>query len=353
MLILHTGFLRPLFPPKPAAAGAPASDWLRALSEAQAGALLLDREIPAWAWPGIENALRPPGGSFLAWAMHPPAFRLPGAPAAPPEGYPLASLDKEARQTALRAHLDCLPLAERLECRLWVLRLGRVEMDDPMPELADLFRRERLPESEEGIERGKAILADRAARAGKIAGAARWSLEKLFKPAERQGLALCLETAWDVRGYPTYREARELLEEFAGAPLGWWHNAGHASAHAQLGLAQESTILERLGPWMRGGTFHGARGALDHLPPEEGVGDLRSLAGKTPAGLPWAVDVRRRRAGGRPSAGQADREAWAREKERQGRKGLSASPAPEEEETLPAAPGLVREVMEGLAGMGF
>jgi sugar phosphate isomerase/epimerase len=353
VLILHTAFLRSLLPPDPAGAGAAPTGWLRALAEARAGALLLDGEVPAWAWPGVEAALKPPAGSFAAWAMHPPAFRLPGAPPAPPGGFGLASPDKEERQAALRAHLDCLPLAERLECRLWVLRLGRVEMPDPMPALGNLFGRERLPGSEEGAERGREILAERAAKAGRLADAARWSLERLFKPAERQGLALCLENHWDVRGYPAYREAEGLLVEFAGAPLGFWLNAGHAAVHAQLGLIQEAAILARLKPWLKGGTLHGARGPLDHLPPGEGLNALGPLLQEGPPGLPWAVDVRRRLRPGRPAQEEEERAAWERERELRGRKGLAAPPSVPDEETLPAPPGLLREVLDELAGMGF
>ncbi len=351
MLILHTAFLRPLAEPFFGESGESpregAARWLRALGEAGAGALLLDAEIPPSLWEAIEGSLRPPSGSFLVLAMRPPAS--PGAPRA--RG--LASPDKEERAAAVKAHARRLPLADRLGCRLWLLRLGAAEMESPMEELRALWERERLPGSEEGLERAREILAIRARRAAPLGDAARWSLERLLREAERLEMTLCLENRWDVRGYPTYREAEALLREFAGAPLGFWHNAGHAAVHAQLGLAEEGATLERMKPWLKGGTLHDARGTLDHLPPGEGEADFGALLSQIPPGLPWAADVRRRRRAGRPGQEAAERAEWERERAGRGRGGLPARAEAAGEETLPADPSLVKEALEAFGEMGF
>ncbi|MEE9276358.1 MAG: hypothetical protein V3V62_13720 [bacterium] len=352
MLILHTAFLRPdaggSLARGESESREAAARWLGACEAAGASALLLDEAIPAPWWAHLLPALRPPSGAFLPLAMRPPV----PAPVWPPP---------ESGDVGADALAACFPLADTLGCRLWILRLGAVGMEDPMEELAGLWRRERLPESEEGVERAGEILADRAGRAGPVREAARRLLERLFPEAERYGVTLCLESGRDVRAYPSYREAEDLIREFEGAPLGYWHNAGHAGVHAQLGLIEGPLVIERLSPHIRGGTLHDALGTRDHLPPGEGRVDFAALRAAVPDGLPWAVDVRRLRGkGAAPVGGAAERERWEEERARKGRGGLPPDDPPSreeegeaEEKKAPAGPEAVGEALLAFAEYGF
>ena len=68
-----------------------------------------------------------------------------------------------------------------------------------------------------------------------------------------------------------------LFREFDGAPLGYWHDTGHAHAGEVLSLFNAADLLKRYGAKLVGCHLHDARGLDDHLPPGRGQVDFPAL----------------------------------------------------------------------------
>jgi sugar phosphate isomerase/epimerase len=69
-----------------------------------------------------------------------------------------------------------------------------------------------------------------------------------------------------------------LLREFAGAPLGYWHDTGHAHHWEVMGWARQEDFLKALSDHLVGLHLHDARGPDDHLAPGTGEIDFALVA---------------------------------------------------------------------------
>jgi sugar phosphate isomerase/epimerase len=96
--------------------------------------------------------------------------------------------------------------------------------------------------------------------------------------AERRQVRLGLETRYHYHELPGPDDFGPLLEEFAGSPLGYWHDTGHAHVNEHMGLVAEGQLLEALSGHLIGVHFHDAQGLDDHLPPGSGRIDFKALA---------------------------------------------------------------------------
>jgi sugar phosphate isomerase/epimerase len=113
-----------------------------------------------------------------------------------------------------------------------------------------------------------------------------FSLEKLLTAAERRHVRLGLETRYHYHELPGPDDFRPLLQKFDGAPIGYWHDTGHAFINEQLGLIAEGHLLESLSDRLIGMHLHDAEGLADHLPPGSGRIDFATLTAQlTPAVL--------------------------------------------------------------------
>ena len=211
-------------------------------------------------------------------SLHHP-FPLPeGVPRDKADGdvFSLSSLDQEERFAAVKWAKRTLEWAEKLEVQAVILHMGRVAMNDPMKILKNLFDKKKIA-TEEGREAIATQKAVRAQREGKYLDAALHSLEKLAKEAEKRNILLGLENRGNIQEIPDFQELSVFLEEFAGGPVFYWHDIGHATIQEKLGILPAGKWLESFHANLIGVHLHGCRGYDDHKAPGSGEEDYSLL----------------------------------------------------------------------------
>lgn len=244
-----------------------------AVQEAGFSRLELEYRLSAQRLAELRRELKPRDlsvGSVHNYCPFPPQY----AGQLKPSGdlFNLAAPDREERRRAVEHTLGSLELASDLEAGAVVLHLGWVpELLDRQitgqaallgrltPELA-LARQERLAASPQVLD------------------ALSFCLEPLIERALSLGVRLGLENRFHLFQAPTLEETEILLTRFAGAPLGYWHDTGHAQHRQLAGLNPASAYLERLGGHLLGCHLHDIKGVADHLPPGQGDLDWPALA---------------------------------------------------------------------------
>ncbi len=228
-------------------------------------------------------------------SIHHPFPRPAHVPAASAheDGARFSSLDAGERRAAVRQAGEGLAHAEGLGAGTLVLHLGEVVLDpgvDPRA-LATMVRqgaRDTAPYEHAKDE----VLAARRAAAPRHVDAVLSSLDRLASEALRRGVRLGLENRYHPEQIPTLDELAFLFAELAGAPLAYWHDTGHASAWATLGLlASQTEPLERFGSRLAGLHLHDAEGLDDHRAPGEGTLDFAAMSPWVPEGAELVLEV--------------------------------------------------------------
>jgi hypothetical protein len=158
----------------------------------------------------------------------------------------LAAHARDEREAAIGLALAGLEAATTLAARFAVLDFGDVALASRAGDLARAFARREMDEDETGGRLLEAAVAERRARADELGDACRWALERLGRVAERRSLTLVLPVAATPWQVPSPREARLLVDAFAGAPLGLAWDPGRLSVLATLGLAISDERLRAL-----------------------------------------------------------------------------------------------------------
>ena len=214
--------------------------------------------------------------SLHSFAPHPNEF--------PPEMasgdlFNLAATGKDERAQAIKYTVPSLEWASELEAPVVVLHLGWVEgaLDKQVvKEAAD--EGGLTPELAEHLK-----LVEQ--KSGRCMDAVSFSLEKLLKRAEPLGVKLGLENRIHPGQVPNLEQCRLLLERFFGAPLGHWHDLGHARVQQRAGLEGPEQWLSALGENLLGCHLHDSAGHRDHQLPgrgDEDWGHVAKLLAKAP-----------------------------------------------------------------------
>ncbi len=189
----------------------------------------------------------------------------------------LADLDREARQIAVQWTMATMEHAVDLEASLVVLHCGKI----PENNQDRLFRKQLAVCKQDEIDSLRPGLAERVrARelmSAKCLDALLFSLDSLVSYAVKLNLTLGIENRYYWNELPSFEELDKILDTFRGAPLGYWHDMGHARAQEQLSLVQPGALLGTYGKSLVGIHVHDAVGLLDHLPPGKGELDFRQL----------------------------------------------------------------------------
>jgi sugar phosphate isomerase/epimerase len=220
-------------------------------------------------------------GEIAVLSVHHPLPRPPElSPFEDHEDRPsLASLDREERQAAVRRASETLMRAGDLAAGAAVFHVGWVELDrevDPR-ELGHLVRegkRESL-EYEEALAR---VLSSRRRRAPPHLDALLSSLDRVSSEAARRGVLVGVENRYHPEQIPHRGELETILRVLDGAPLGYWHDTGHAESLLTLGVIESRTeMLEAFRERVLGFHLHDAEGLDDHRAPGEGGLDFAAL----------------------------------------------------------------------------
>jgi sugar phosphate isomerase/epimerase len=192
----------------------------------------------------------------------------------------LSSPDRDERGAAVREARETLAWAEDLGARYAVFHLGAVDLPSGLDPggLAALAREGRRESPEyEALRARVAEERERAARPFREAVLS--SLDRVAGEALRRGLRVGLENRYHPEQIPTGPELALIFRELEGAPLGYWHDVGHAASLVTLGFLESVlTLPETFADRLLGVHLHDARGLDDHRPPGEGDQDFAALA---------------------------------------------------------------------------
>ncbi len=247
---------------------------MAALKTMGADAVELEYRIPAALWTAVKAALRRNGVAVCS--LHNFCPRPPEVDRGSGDLFSLASLDREERGAAVALTRKTIEQANDLEAGAVVLHGGRVEMTAETKALQAFQKNGRIAADE-----ARAFLTRKLAERDRLKprhlDALCFSLEKLLTTAERHHVRLGLENRYHYHELPGIDDFDLFFREFEGAPLGYWHDCGHAHAGEALGLYTALDLLDRYGSRLIGCHLHDARGLDDHLPPGRGDIDFASL----------------------------------------------------------------------------
>jgi len=218
----------------------------------------------------------------------------PGSHAGPEPFSICDPADFRGRRHGIDAVLDSARFASELGVRPMVLHAGRVPV----------FRAARRLDAlvEDGVRASKPLAYERkllrfqdkrARRAPKYFETLRASLGILLPELERLGVLLCLENLPTADGCPDENEMAQLLREFEGAPLAYWHDSGHAQRRHELGIVHHAGLVKRMAPRIGGFHLHDVLPPLeDHAMPPGGLVDFRIFAPFAGTDLPLVLEPR-------------------------------------------------------------
>jgi sugar phosphate isomerase/epimerase len=199
-------------------------------------------------------------------------------PNVPPGGdyFDLASLDRSERALAVDWTTRTIENANDLEAELVVLHCGAVEMKPNRRQVYDQYQSE--PENDERLDDliSRELVQRRRHQLPHL-DAIRFSLDRLLNVAQRYGVTLGLENRFHYFEIPDSDEFSVLFAEFKGAPIGYWHDTGHAHTQEVLRVVSQADLLTTHGDRLVGIHLHDAVGMNDHLAPGNGEIDFTIL----------------------------------------------------------------------------
>lgn len=188
----------------------------------------------------------------------------------------LSSLDNTERQDAIHYTTKTIEYAAKLGAVAVVLHCGLVEMNHEVHILYQFYNAKRL-ESEEAQIWMHNKLKERNSRKPRHMDNLLTSLDRLVRVAEKQGVLLGLENRYHYQELPGLDDFEIVFAAFKGAPIGYWHDTGHAHANEALGLIPKNALLQNYANLLIGVHLHDAVGLDDHLPPGTGEIDFTAL----------------------------------------------------------------------------
>jgi len=190
------------------------------------------------------------------------------------DAFLLSSLDKDERERAIRYTLRTLEFAYEAEAGAVVLHLGFTEMDDEYQQLKKEYQKNASADLQGRV---RPLLIERRQISQKYLDAALFSLDKLWRSAERLSLKLGIENRNTLREVPDADEMDVIFQRFDGAPIGYWHDTGHAAAQELFyGIAHEAQ-LSRFAGRLIGVHLHDAEAGNDHMAPGKGTIDFAMI----------------------------------------------------------------------------
>jgi sugar phosphate isomerase/epimerase len=188
----------------------------------------------------------------------------------------LSSCDNQERQKAIQFTAKTIEHAGDLGAAAVVLHCGFVDMNHEMQALYQYFNSNRLDSEEAQIFiRNKLRKRDR--RKPPHMDCLLVSLDRLVAVAEKQGVLLGLENRYHYHELPGPDDFKVIFAQFKGAPIGYWHDTGHAHANETLGLIPRESLFQSYSDELIGIHLHDAIGLYDHIPPGSGEIDFAAL----------------------------------------------------------------------------
>ena len=203
----------------------------------------------------------------------------------------LSATDVQERLSAVKLTVQALEAGSALGVPVFTLDLGTVALEAREADLRLAFARREMERGQTGWEVLRAALDERKACAAVLLDACRAALEPLLAVVERGGSQLTLAVAATPWQVPSPREAQQLLQEFAGAPLGVALHPGRWAILEALRLPRAAERWEDLAAAARVTWISDCVGLETDL--LWGLGDVDpERARHWPAGVPTVVSGR-------------------------------------------------------------
>jgi sugar phosphate isomerase/epimerase len=183
----------------------------------------------------------------------------------------LSSPDNAERQNAIHYTTKTIEYAAELGAGAVVLHCGVVEMNHELQLLYQYFDSNQL-NSEEAQIFIRHKIKERDNHKPEYLDNLLSSLDQLLPVAEKQGMMLGLENRYHYHELPGLDDFNIIFDALKGAPIGYWHDTGHAHANETLGLIPKNALLQHYTDQLIGVHLHDAVGLYDHIPP--GSGDI-------------------------------------------------------------------------------
>lgn len=250
----------------------------RALAALPVAGVELDYRLKAATLKGLLPLLKSAGLPVVS--LHHPVPLPDDLPleAASGERLSLASPDRAEREAGLAAARRTLELASDLEAGVVVFHLGSIGELAPLWDELRRHHQEGMVEGEEAAQFRAEAVERRAELAGPYLERALTGLDRLMGPAERLGVKVAVEVRYHFHEVPSPKEIERILSELRGAPIGYWHDTGHAEAQERVGFFGHRAMLEYFQDALLGVHLHDIDGLRDHLPPGAGSLDWAGLA---------------------------------------------------------------------------
>ena len=189
----------------------------------------------------------------------------------------LTSLDEEERNHAVQWSAKTISHAAEVGAKAVVLHCGRVVMDREIDRLYQFFKSNQIQTiaSQNFIAKK---LRERDRRKPKHLDNLLLSLDQLSRVADEFGIIMGLENRFHYDELPTLADFETIFRRFKGAPLGYWHDTGHAFVNENLTTIPPNALLDTYGGHLIGVHLHDAIGIEDHLAPGTGEIDFKSLS---------------------------------------------------------------------------
>lgn len=204
--------------------------------------------------------------------------------------FSFAAEDEAERRVAVEHGLRSIEAAAELGAKAVVFHLSKVPMPNGMDELRQFYD-EGAVESAAACEFRRDFMAVRRKRAPKAFAAVMSSLDNLVTAAEKCGVTIGVENRYHPNEIPDPKEIGEILAAFDGAPIGYWHDVGHAVVQERMGVCPQSDLLEAYGERMVGIHIHDVVGHDDHWAPGTGEVDFSQVTPHVPAGALRVVEA--------------------------------------------------------------
>ncbi|MGD2024247.1 MAG: sugar phosphate isomerase/epimerase [Desulfobacterales bacterium] len=188
----------------------------------------------------------------------------------------LSSPDDAERQKAILYTTKTIENAAKLGAAAVVLHCGVVEMNHEMQMLYEYVNANHINSEEAQIFIRKKV-KERDRLKTRHMDSLLASLDRVVPVAEKQRVLLGLENRYHYHELPGLDDFEIIFNKFRGAPIGYWHDTGHAHANEFLGLNTRNALLQNYADQLIGIHLHDAVGLDDHLPPGTGEIDFTAL----------------------------------------------------------------------------
>lgn len=251
-------------------------------------ALELSYDLTRDLVPGLLARVR--GGAVRVVSVHNYCPVPMGVARGSPEIFLLAAPDADLRRRAVEHTASTLRFAAEVGARAVVAHGGYVRHWWPL--VPRLMQRLASEPDSASVERLRLrIEGRREKKAPRYLDALRRAIEALAPTLRETRVTLAFENLPSWEAVPSEAECRDLIEEFRGLPLGYWHDIGHGHIREWCGFINHERLFARMLPHTVGIHVHDVQfPARDHCLPPGGLVDFTRFAAAAAHPAPKVIE---------------------------------------------------------------